>query len=193
MNTKRDALETVEEFYRLLTEHDIPDGCQIPDLPPKMTGKQAASIIWYLQEIPRCLPDHIEHCESCDRLGDSWSENFEYVESKKMRLCESCYGAEKAFKCCKCENHDCHEAPGRLAVLTEPEGEMERGLYQITSWPFYADGMVTGFLFESAFQRLGEVPDDVDTEGYPMGFLCNHCEALCHPSQRAAEPTQAAT
>lgn len=171
------ALKTVEEFYKLLTEHEVPEGYRMPDLPPKMTGKQAFALIWYLQEGPRVLPDHIEYCESCDCLGDSWSESFEYVKSKEMRLCESCYRAEHAFECCKCENHDCHEAPGRLAVLTEKYGELEPGLYRIKSWPFYADGMIEGYLFEDAFERIGDAPNEVDTEGYPVGFLCCDCES----------------
>lgn len=175
---KKEPLEIVEELFRLLTEHEIPEGWTIPDLPPKMTGKQAFALIWYLQEGTRCFPDHIEHCESCDHIGDSWSENFEYVESKGQRLCESCYQAEHAFHCCMCDNHDCHEAPGRLAVMTRGEGKLKRGLYRITSWPFYANGMIEGFLFEGSFERVGEVPKKANTDGYPMGFLCVECEKV---------------
>lgn len=156
MNTdKKTHLETVSELFDLLTKHEAPEGWKMDNLPPKMTGRQAFTLIWYLQEGPRCLPDHIEHCDACDHLGDSHGENFEYVESKEQRLCESCYRAERAYQCCKCENHDYHEAPGRLAVLTKKEGRLKPGLYRITSWPFYADGMIEGFLFESSFKRIG--------------------------------------
>lgn len=158
MTTKSDektALETVEEFYQLLTDHEVPEGWRLGNLPPKMTGEQAWALIYYLQGSPG-LPDHIERCDGCGSLIDSWGEHVEWVHSKEQRLCESCYQAERAFQCCACDEHDCHDGPGRLAVLTEEKGNLSPGLYRITRWPFYADGMIEGYLFESSFERVME-------------------------------------
>jgi len=177
METKeKEPLEIVEEFYNLLTEHEVPEGWRLGNLPPKMTGEQAWALIYYLQEGPRLLPDHIERCGWCYRLIDSWGEHIEWVHSKEQRLCESCYQAERAFECCACDEHDCHEAPGRMAVVTEEVQGLSPGLYRITRWPFYADGMIEGYIYQSSFERIGEIPKSADTNGYPIGFLCLGCE-----------------
>lgn len=172
----KDPLEAVNEFYRLLTDHEVPEGWSLGDLPPKMTGAEAFSLIYYLQQGPRVFPDHIEHCDGCDDLVDSWGEHIEYVTSKEQRLCESCYRAASAYECCACENHDCHSGPGRLLVVTKETQSLSPGLYKITSWPFYADGMITGHVFDNVLEQVGAVPEDADTHGYPMGFLCAACE-----------------
>lgn len=181
-----EPLEIVEAFYRLLTEHEVPEGWTLSDLPPKMTGAQAFSLIYYLQEGPGVFPDHIEHCEECDRIVDSWGEQIRYVESEGKHLCESCYSAVHAYECCACDKHDCHDAPGRLAVLGGEVGRLTPGLYRIPQWPVYADGMIEGFLFEGSFERIGEVPPGVDLEGYEMGFLCADCEKLALTKTQAA-------
>lgn len=173
---KKTPLETVEELYRLLTDHEVPDGWTIGNLPPKMTGEQAFSLIWYLQEGPRCLPDHIERCGGCGDLFDSYCEHSEYVQARGHTLCESCYRAERAFRCCACDNHDCHDAPGRLAVVAEEVQGLPPGLYKITRWPFYADGIIEGHIYEDTFERVGDAPESADTDGYPIGFLCSDCE-----------------
>lgn len=176
MSTEKTPLEDTQELYDLLTLHELPEGYKMEDLPPKMTGNQAFSLIWFLQERLRCLPDRIEHCGNCGDIFDSWSENAEYVDALGKMLCESCYRAMGCYQCCKCEDHDLHNGPGRMAVLTQREGKLRPGLYRITRWPFYADGMIEGYLFESSFEKIGELPSKIETNGYPMGFLCQKCE-----------------
>lgn len=173
---EKSDLETAEEFYRLLTEHELPEGYVMQDLPPKMTGEQAFSLIWFLQEALCVLPDHIGRCGGCGELYDTHHEHGDFVESKGEILCESCYEAESAYQCSCCDNHDCHEAPGRLLVITERCGDLEPGLYRIERWPFYADGMITGLVYEDALTRIGDVPQNADTGRYSMGFLCTKCE-----------------
>lgn len=181
--TERSDLEEIEEFYKLLVEHEIPDGYRMPNLPPRMTGEQAFSLIWFLQERLRCLPDNIKRCGCCDSLADEHSEFVRYVKSKKEFLCESCYQAEQAYECCgaHCDNHDCHEKPGRLVVMTEEVQGMEAGLYRIKDWPFYANGVIDMYVHENALERVGELPPGVNTDGYAMGFLCSECEKKIDP------------
>ncbi len=182
---EKSPIETVNEFYRLLTEHEVPEGWTLPNLPPKMTGEQAFALIYYLQEGPRLLPDHIERCEECGELADSWSQNIEYIESIGKRLCEGCYQSKHGFACCACENHDCHTAPGRLAVVAQEVQGLLPGLYQITEWPFWADGMISGYLYEDTFKHVGEVPEKADTGDYAIGFLCVECETAINTPMEA--------
>ncbi len=43
---------------------------------PKMSRKHAFSVIWFMQEIIHCLPDHIEACRSCGDLFDTDCEGY---------------------------------------------------------------------------------------------------------------------
>jgi hypothetical protein len=91
-NEKRkdwDDLEWIKEFYDFL-QGENPEGIQTrKHNSPKMTPKKAFTIIWYLQEHLRVLPDHIEKCSCCNDLYDSNSEGI-YWESKGKFYCRAC-------------------------------------------------------------------------------------------------------
>jgi len=54
-----DAFEWIDEFYRFL-QGETPEGMQCgKGGQPKLSEKKAFSIIWYLQEHMRILPDNI--------------------------------------------------------------------------------------------------------------------------------------
>jgi hypothetical protein len=84
-----DDLEWINEFYEFL-KGDIPEGIKIgKHSNPKITPKKAFTIIWYLQEHLRILPDHIEKCSCCNDLYDTHSEGI-YWESKGKFYCGTC-------------------------------------------------------------------------------------------------------
>ena len=53
----------------MLTGGDLPEGMTMADQ-PALTPREAFSVIWYLQEHLRVLPDNIEMCAVCDTLFD---------------------------------------------------------------------------------------------------------------------------
>lgn len=82
-------LEWVDEFYQFL-QGEIPEGMHLgKGHSPKMTPKKAMAIIWYLQEHFSILPDHIERCDNCNSLFDSWSSGI-YWETKGKHYCGGC-------------------------------------------------------------------------------------------------------
>ena len=62
-------LEKVNEFYEFLTDSDTPEGVHAES--PKLAYELAFTVIWFLQEITHCLPEHIEQCKECFDLFDS--------------------------------------------------------------------------------------------------------------------------
>jgi hypothetical protein len=69
--------EKFEELYRFLRDGKLPEGMQMPKSHiPKMSGKKAFTIIWYLQEHLGVLPDNVEQCQDCQDLFDSDKEGF---------------------------------------------------------------------------------------------------------------------
>lgn len=86
-------LDKINEFYEFLTGNDMPDGVIAES--PKLSTKQAFTVIWFLQEITRCLPDHIEKCQECDVLFDSDGEGWFLTEDYELdgeTLPEEYYG-----------------------------------------------------------------------------------------------------
>ena len=64
----------VTELYDYLAGDNMPDGVHCWQ--PKMSRKHAFDVIWFLQQITGCLPDHIERCEGCDNLFDTDHEGY---------------------------------------------------------------------------------------------------------------------
>lgn len=84
------SLEKMEEFYNFLMGKEIPEGMRIPKhCQPKLTPKKAFTIIWFLQEHFRILPDNIEQCDVCRDLFDR-NKSGTYDEKKQKNYCEFC-------------------------------------------------------------------------------------------------------
>lgn len=94
----------------------------------------------------------------------------------------------QAQQCGLCfEDHHVHEGVTVLVAggevehdeAGEPEPGREHGLvpgaYRIKHFPYYADGMIEGYLIESSLERIGDVPAGVDFLGYPCTHLCDEC------------------
>lgn len=89
-NDKRDwtDLEWVNEFYEFL-QGNVPEGITTrPKI--KLTKNQAFSIIWYLQEKFSVIPDHIEQCDVCGNLYDSWSQGHHSELTNKFYCNQGC-------------------------------------------------------------------------------------------------------
>ena len=82
-----DALNWMEEFRNFLTGV-IPDGIRMKH-PPNLSDQQAGSVIWYLQEHMRVLPDNIEQCSFCHDLYNAWATGY-YSEKLGKHYCSAC-------------------------------------------------------------------------------------------------------
>lgn len=81
-------LQWIEEFYEFL-KGELPEEMEMKNR-PKLSGKTAFNIIWYLQEHFSILPDHIERCDICGTLYDS-DNSGHYSELTMKHYCsQSC-------------------------------------------------------------------------------------------------------
>lgn len=119
--------------------------------------------------------------------------------------CEACddhLNRDDAQHCSLCRE-ELHIHAGRTVLVAtgeetlDEDGESETGehglvpgCYLIKKFPYYADGMIEGHLITHALERLGGVPVDIDTDGYPVGHLCDACSAkvVANRSVSAPEP-----
>jgi hypothetical protein len=91
MTNSRITIEQVQEFMAMLTGGELPEGMTMADQ-PDLSPAQAFSVIWYLQEHLRVLPDNIEMCAVCGELFDSHRDG-QSVDG--VRLCST--SCEVAF------------------------------------------------------------------------------------------------
>jgi len=82
-----DDLQWVEEFNEFLTGAAPKTITMGRGHQPKLSAKKAYSIIWYLQEHFPLLPDHIEKCDHCNNLFDSYSTGY-WCESRGKHFCD---------------------------------------------------------------------------------------------------------
>jgi hypothetical protein len=82
-------VEKIDEFYEFL-QGDIPESIRLRrGHKPKLTSKQAWSVIWYLQEHLSIFPEHIEKCSNCGQVYDCYTEGI-YWQSKGKFFCSAC-------------------------------------------------------------------------------------------------------
>lgn len=70
MKNQEITLEQVEQFMNLLTGTWLPENWT-PDNVPKMTPREAFTVVYYMQEFLHVLPDHYEQCNICSEMYDT--------------------------------------------------------------------------------------------------------------------------
>ena len=69
------TLEEVEQFMSLLTGEYLPDRWTLDNV-PKITRREAFTVVYYLQECLGVLPDHYEQCNICGEMYDTERGGF---------------------------------------------------------------------------------------------------------------------
>lgn len=69
------TIEAVREFMEMLTGESLPEG-MFMEFQPELQKSAAFSVIWYLQEHLRILPDNFEQCIVCLDIYDTHSEGY---------------------------------------------------------------------------------------------------------------------
>lgn len=67
------TLVDAKELYSVLQGGVPPDGWQLGSR-PRLSARAALSVIWFLQERYRIIPDNFEQCCKCRDLFDSHAE-----------------------------------------------------------------------------------------------------------------------
>ena len=79
-------IEQVDELYNFL-QGICPEVIHVKH-PPRLSQQKAFTVIWFLQEHLRILPDNFERCCDCGNLYDADREGGCH---KDKLYCEPCY------------------------------------------------------------------------------------------------------
>ena len=84
----QDELETedIETIMNMLTGAELPHGVSMPPQAPHLDRETAFSVIRFLQEIVRIIPDNFEMCKNCGNIyntdcGGTTTSADEYIGS----------------------------------------------------------------------------------------------------------------
>lgn len=127
------------------------------------------------------------HCTYCGQtLNDDEANSPEKDEDGDV-MCDDCHKDHYMDSCERCQNYvdkkdlDC--SPGNLIVTwREAPGrpdDLSPGYYRVKEWPFFADGMIEGYMISRNLEKIGDlsaadtkVAADAWTECSP---LCSEC------------------
>lgn len=96
---KEDELTFTERVFNFL-QGTLPEGTFVPKKEiPKLTPDQAWTVIWFLGNERREISDHVERCEVCGSLYDSWNagDTLDYGKSP-YSFCDNCMNSEEYAK-----------------------------------------------------------------------------------------------
>lgn len=124
-----------------------------------------------------CLLNASVACMHCGNMIPEDEMNSPSRDTDGDPLCDVCYRETYEFQCSLCGETE--EKKHQHNVMIVFESGVIRGqgpgLYQIIHLPYYMDGMITGYVIESALKRVGPLPKDARPDGYPAGHLCQRC------------------
>lgn len=81
-------IEKIQQFHDFLTGASIPEGVLAKS--PKLKPKAAMTVIWFLQEVSRIIPDRFDMCDDCGEMFDSLSEGIHLVTGRRNNICDNC-------------------------------------------------------------------------------------------------------
>jgi hypothetical protein len=128
---------------------------------------------------------------SCSLCGEALTaEEREYPKYDRDGgvLCETCWDEEFRGTCYRCgervERADLPSAPGFIIAVWRSApalgGRLRRGYYRVLEWPFFADGMIEGFFYSTALERLAPL----DVAGRRAGSEAASCAGPLCPTCR---------
>lgn len=124
--------------------------------------------------------------QKCSSCGDDLDgEEIEAPRHDKdgTILCDKCFEDKYTHLCPICEDFydedlNAKITPKYLMVL-KSVGEnvgLTAGIYEIISYPFFADGIIEMHIFKGAVKRICDNPPDIKN-CYTLYYVCNECVA----------------
>lgn len=121
----------------------------------------------------------------CSICGEEFDIEFEGYDIDDQYFCEHCQ-IDHIYTCPVCECGELEDRRGDIGsmLIVDSCGDdvgVPDGIYEIVKHPYYG-GPIIGSLqiFPYAVRRMGDLltgDKRIDTDGYPCGHVCRHCNA----------------
>jgi hypothetical protein len=120
------------------------------------------------------------NCTKCGDILDSEEEESPQRDKDNNVICDRCYEEQYSWICPICEEKFDEDFSKEISpeylLITEGAGEdmyLAPGIYEITSYPFFRDGMIQTSLITSAIRKILDVPKDTCKDD--IYYVCENC------------------
>ena len=123
-------------------------------------------------------------CTDCGYILEPDEEKSPRRDEGGDIVCDRCYDDRYQHMCPVCEEHFYEDYNQKISpkhfIITRQAEEChvaKAGFYEVIELPFYADGIIESQLFDSAINRLGDLPKDLDEDNlhFSLYFICEDC------------------
>lgn len=122
-------------------------------------------------------------CSYCgNNLNEDGLEN-PLTDDERDLMCDECYNDHYEFTCCWCQEYGNKKDQHKMVVVFDDEkAGVPTGVYRVTDLDYYIiSAFGDGWLHDWAIERIGDIPDGADSNGYPCGHLCAECQKKVIP------------
>jgi len=126
----------------------------------------------------------MKKCTNCGSTLEPDEEEAPRKDEDGNIVCDQCYDDRYQHLCPICEElfwevYEKEISPKYFIITRQAEANhvAKAGFYEIVSLPFYKDGIIEASLIDSAINRLGDLPKNLDEDNlhYSLYFICENC------------------
>ena len=123
-------------------------------------------------------------CTECETELDAEEAESPRIDEDGGIICDRCFEDKYSHLCPLCEetfdgDFSVKISPKHILVTKYAAEELglDPGIYEIISYPWFADGIIEIQIYESAIKKIAEIPSDFN-EGDLIGdihYVCEEC------------------
>ena len=127
-------------------------------------------------------------CTRCgERLGAEEIESPS-VDKDGDIICDHCFEEQYTYNCPVCEEFFDEDFSQKISpkylLISDYAGEemgVESGIYEIISYPFFRDGMISMSMIETAINRIADLPEEFDENDFisDIFYVRDSCVKKC--------------
>ena len=120
------------------------------------------------------------NCTNCGEELDPEEEESPQRNKSGNIICDRCYEEKYSYICPICEERFDEDFSKEISpeyiLVTENAGKslyITPGVFKITTYPFYSDGMIEMSLIKTAIRKVADLPEGICKDD--IHYICEDC------------------
>jgi len=124
------------------------------------------------------------NCAMCREELNEEEIKSPQIDEEGHVVCDACFEDKYTHLCPICEEYFDEDFTKKISpsglLVSEYAAEsvnMESGIYEITAYPFFCDGIIELELIETSINRVGDLPDEFNQDEFAQDifYVCDGC------------------
>ena len=124
------------------------------------------------------------NCSICGKELDSEEIESPRKDKAGRIICDECFDDKYTHHCPICEEHFDEDFTKKISpkylLISDCAAEamyINSGIYEITKYPFFREGMIEISMIETALDRIAHLPKDFDEDEFfsDIFYVCEEC------------------